>query len=123
MSTRRRSIAWTVATFAACGLALSAHAARDPMRPPLPAAGPAAARIAPVPALTAVIGSDERRVAIVNGRVVREGDTIDGLLILAVLEGGIRYSRAGTVRELLLPSTPAMKRPARTPSGGSGSGR
>jgi len=116
------------AVLACCGLALvaPAQASRDPMRPPQAAAVRAAARVEPAFQLTAVIGSDERRVAIVNGRVVRAGDTVDGALILAVFDGGIRYSRAGAARELRLAASPvraAMKRPAGAVAAGPGSDR
>lgn len=125
MSDTRAPRSGIAAAIAACALACAAPAGatRDPMRPPLPVAGPAAARSTPEPVLTAVIGSEARRVAIVDGRVVRAGDRVDGVLILAVFDGGIRYDRAGVVRELKLPAVAAAKRPAGTASAGPGRGR
>lgn len=125
MSDQRSTGTSCFAALVACGLAFAttAQAARDPMRPPMAATSRVAPRAVPAPELTAVIGSAERRVAIVNGRVVRAGDTVDGALIVAVFEGGIRYSRAGAVRELRLPDAPAVKRPARESTAGPGSGR
>jgi MSHA biogenesis protein MshK len=119
----RTFVAAAVLAAGALGCAVEAAAARDPMRPPRPVAAPAAARPVPEPVLTAIIGSDARRVAIVNGRVVRAGDRVDGADILAVLEDGIRYGRAGVARELKLPSAVAVKRPAGTDPAGAGSGR
>lgn len=123
---RRPALRFAVAVaLAAGGLALAAPAgaARDPMRPPVPAAGAKSSRSAPEPVLSAIIGSAARRVAIVDGRVVRAGDRIGGVEILAVFDDGIRYSRAGIVRELKLPAPVAMKRPAGTASAGPGSGK
>lgn len=123
MNTPRRTATRFFALLVAAGVVVPAHAARDPMRPPQAGAARGAVRVEPAPALTAVMGAGERRVAIVNGRVVRAGDTVDGALIVAVFEGGIRYSRAGAMRELRLPTGPAVKRPARDVSAGPGSGR
>lgn len=110
---------------AACALAFAptAHGTRDPMRPPLPAAERTAVRAARAPDLSAVIGSGERRVAVVNGRVVRAGDTVDGALILAVFDDGVRYSRAGVARELRLPPAATVKRPAQIGPAGPRSGK
>ena len=57
------------------------------------------------------------RVAIVNGRLVRDGDEIAGAKILEVLANGVRYSRGGRVQSLLLPGVAALAttRVARSP--------
>ena len=95
-------------------LATPAHADAlpDPMRPPRPAA----ARITPAeaaPTLTAVFATGADRRAIVNGRLVRAGDTVDGYAIEDVLDNGVRYRHAGTVRELQLPrAAGSVKKPA-----------
>jgi hypothetical protein len=49
----------------------------------------------------------EKRVAIVNGRLVRAGDTVAGARILEVLAHGVRYERAGKIQTLTLAVTPA----------------
>ena len=78
---------------------------RDPMRP---AGAPAAARPAPVYSLKLEgVIAGEKRVAIVNGRLVRAGDTIAGARIIEVLEHGVRYERAGKIQTLSLAVTPA----------------
>jgi hypothetical protein len=73
---------------------------RDPMRP---AGAPAAARPAPVYALKLEgIIAGTRRVAIINGRLVRAGETIAGARILEVFAHGVRYERAGKIHSLTL---------------------
>ncbi len=74
---------------------------RDPMRP---AGAPAAVRPAPVHTLKLEgIIAGARRVAIINGRLVRAGDTINGARILEVFAHGVRYERAGKIQTLSLP--------------------
>lgn len=83
----------------------SAQTFRDPMRPagaapaPVRAAAPAALR------LEGVIDGAER-VAIVNGRVVRAGDVVNGATVLEVLRRGVRLARAGKIQLLTLPAEP-----------------
>lgn len=43
----------------------------------------------------AILQSGERRLAIVNGKVVRAGDRVGAIQILEVNVDGVRYSRAG----------------------------
>lgn len=80
---------------------------RDPMRP---AGAPAAAASRPAPVfslkLEGVIAG-AKRVAIINGRLVRAGDTIAGAKILEVFPLGVRYERAGKIQMLTLPVTRA----------------
>ena len=80
---------------------------RDPMRP---AGAPAAAAPRPAPVYSlklegVIVGA--QRVAIINGRLVRAGDTIAGAKILEVFAQGVRYERAGKVQMLTLPVTRA----------------
>lgn len=83
----------------------SAQTFRDPMRPagvapaPMRAAVPAALR------LEGIINGAQR-VAIVSGRVVHAGDTVNGAQVLEVLPNGVRLSRAGKVQLLTLPVEP-----------------
>ena len=81
---------------------------RDPMRPAGAPAAAAASRPAPVYSLKleGVIAGTQR-VAIINGRLVRAGDTIAGAKILEVFAQGVRYERAGKVQMLTLPVTRA----------------
>jgi MSHA biogenesis protein MshK len=43
----------------------------------------------------AILHSDDRRLAIVNGKVVRAGDHVSGVRIEEILVDGVRYMRDG----------------------------
>ncbi len=92
-----------------------ADGVRDPMRPPGKA--PAAPRALAVETLKleGIIGK-EQRVAIINGRLVRAGETISGVKVLEVFANGVRIERAGKVSTLTLPEpqTNAAVRVARS---------
>ena len=100
--------------FATCLLILAAVAGRvfagelrDPMRP----AGAPAAAARPVVVQTLKLEgviAGERRVAIVNGRLVRAGDHVAGARILEVSAHGLRYERAGKIITLTLATAPAI---------------
>jgi hypothetical protein len=93
---------------ALCGSAAQGGELRDPMRPAGAATAPAAARPTTVHALKLEgVIAGERRVAIVNGRLVRAGDLIAGARILEVFAQGVRYERAGKIQTLTLATTPA----------------
>jgi MSHA biogenesis protein MshK len=68
---------------------------KDPMRPNV-VAGPAsgAPRAEPGFELTAVLVSDSRRIAVVNGRICHVGDRVNGAEIVAIEQGSIRIRRA-----------------------------
>lgn len=105
MNSRFRIIALVVLVAAAAAGRVLAGDLRDPMRP---AGAPAASRPAPVYSLKLEgVIAGEKRVAIVNGRLVRAGDTVAGARILEVLAHGVRYERAGKVQTLTLAVTPA----------------
>ena len=82
-----------------------AQAFRDPMRPAgsAPAVSVTKRAAAQSLKLEGVIASGTARVAIVNGRVVRAGDTVAGFQIVKILTDGILYTRAGREFSLLLP--------------------
>jgi hypothetical protein len=98
--------------------AAASHAAEvhDPMRP---AGAPVAARPAPVFALKleGVIAGSASNVAIVNGRLVRAGDSVAGARIIEVFATGVRYQRAGKIQTLSMPVVHANSnvRVARSP--------
>jgi MSHA biogenesis protein MshK len=96
----------------ALALAPAVAVARDPMRPPQPVARAAAPRSEPPAILSAVMGAADRRIAILNGRVVRPGDRVDGMTVERVDAGGLVYVRNGARRELKLAAVPSIKRPA-----------
>jgi hypothetical protein len=97
---------------ALCGLIAAVAAGRvfagdlrDPMRP---AGAPSAVRPAPVHSLKLEgVIAGEKRVAIVNGRLVRAGDTVAGARILEILAHAVRYERAGKIQTLTLAVTPS----------------
>ncbi len=70
---------------------------RDPTRPysrtPTPVVRPATAATFSV---TAIFVSEERRVAIVNGQHVSEGDRVDGATVVEILAHSLRLNLRGT---------------------------
>jgi len=54
----------------------------------------------------AILQSDERRLAIVNGKVVRAGDRVGSIQILEVNSDGVRYSRGGETNVAHLATKP-----------------
>jgi hypothetical protein len=94
----------TVATLlvaASLAAATPAGELRDPMRPP--GATAAAPRAAPVAALKlegVIAGAD--MVAIINGRVLRTGESIAGAKVIEISTGSVRVLRAGRLQTLEL---------------------
>jgi MSHA biogenesis protein MshK len=58
----------------------------------------------------AILQSGERRLAIVNGKVVRAGDRIGSIQILEVNSDGVRYSRGGETNVAHLTAKPMQVR-------------
>jgi hypothetical protein len=91
---------------AALLLSMSAKAAADrlvdPTRPPQ-APGTSDSRSQEAVRVEAVLRSADRDLAIVNGKIVRAGDRVDGVQIEAILADGVRYVRDGQVRVARLP--------------------
>jgi hypothetical protein len=85
----------------------AAQTFRDPMRPAGAASAMPRAAAAAVLRLEGVI-QGPMRVAIVSGRLVRAGDTVNGATILEVLPHGVRLSRAGKTQILMLPAEPEI---------------
>jgi len=97
-------------------LAGGAQTLRDPTRPPLPVAAHRDTVRDSVPRLSGIFTSGERRAAIVNGRLVHAGDSVDQLAIEAVLADGIRYRQAGVAHALYVKrANPTFKKPAAAP--------
>ena len=88
------TVLWGMATFLCTPLWAADEPLRDPTRPNL--AGPVvtAAAAAPVFKVTAIFLSERRRVAVVNGKLVAEGDTVDGGTVTAVQTGAIRIQQS-----------------------------
>jgi len=105
MSTRFRIVAVCALVAAAAAGRVFAGELRDPMRP---SGAPAAARAAPVYSLKLEgVIAGEKRVAIVNGRLVRAGDSIAGARILEVFANGVRFERGGKIQTMTLATAPA----------------
>jgi MSHA biogenesis protein MshK len=69
---------------------------RDPLRPYT--AGPASASVGPAEQgleLTAVVVGRERRIAVINGAIRREGDRFDGVTLVRIERGAVHLQRAG----------------------------
>ncbi len=71
---------------------------RDPTRPysRTPVVRPARAARAATFSVTAIFVSEERRVAIVNGQHVSEGDRVDGATVVEILAHSLRLNLRGT---------------------------
>ncbi len=88
----------------------------DPTRPayaPTKSSSPAARSADPTTArVTAVFQNGDRRVAVLDGRVVKVGDRVGDIVIQEVLADGVRYTRAGRVEVVRLPQQAAQVRSA-----------
>lgn len=79
---------------------------RDPMRPPSAPVAVISRVGAPSSLqLQAVISTGASRVAIVDGKVVRVGDKLDGAVIDEISTTSIRYTRGGKQLVASLPDT------------------
>jgi len=58
----------------------------------------------------AILQSGERRLAIINGKVVRAGDRVGSIHILEVNADGVRYSRGGETNIARLTAKPMQVR-------------
>jgi hypothetical protein len=86
--------------YAAVLLASSAQANADRLADPTrPSREPRAASdgTRQLVRVEAIFRSAERQLAIVNGKVVRAGDHVSGVLIEEILHDGVRYVRDGQV--------------------------
>jgi MSHA biogenesis protein MshK len=83
----------------------------DPTRPAnAPTKSTAVRGAEPVSLLTAVFKSGDRRVAVLDGRVVKNGDRIGDIVIQEILADSVRYTRAGRVEIARLPTQAAVVR-------------
>jgi hypothetical protein len=93
---RRFALALALALAAAATAAAQEPRLQDPMRPPAPPQAAGAEGPDTGFSLTAVLVSASRRLAVVNGRIHREGDRINGEQIVAIEPGSILIRRGGT---------------------------
>jgi hypothetical protein len=92
-------------------LAVVADDLRDPLRPPVQQQPAAANPVNVNPAdwrLASTLVADGRRVAVINGRVVAPGQSVDGARVLAVSRGEVRL-RVGDQRFTIRSSTPSIR--------------
>jgi len=98
------------------GSLAAADALRDPTRPPLIAASHAAISQEPTPILSAIIGNSGGRVAIFNGQLVRNGDSVGTYTIEAIFENRVRYRHGSLNQEVYLPLAATFKKPSTAPA-------
>lgn len=102
--TSRQSLRLLCVCFAmiTAGAVSRAEGFRDPMRPVgvAPAAAPQPVYSLKLEGVIAGV----KRVAIVNGRLVRAGDVVAGARIVEVFANGVRFERAGKTQTLTLPT-------------------
>lgn len=100
--TERLVLAMSLALIASVG---RAEELRDPTRPAR--LGPGIVMVAPgveAVRLEAILSQGDTRRAIVNGKVVREGDRVAGVQVTAILGNSIHYLRAGREHVAILPT-------------------
>lgn len=102
-----------IALLAGAALA-QAQALRDPTRPPGAAAVRGMSGLAPSGdlVLQSVLISPQRRAAIISGRVIRPGETVDGYRLIAIREGEAVLRRGDQSRTLRLYPAVDLSRPA-----------
>ena len=113
----RRAVILCALAFASCAFAplIAANDLRDPTRPPQPKTTVATAHES-APVLSAIIGTNAGRIAILNGQLVRSGGSVGTYFIETVFVDGIRYRHAGLTRDLYLPHIASFKSPSTAPA-------
>jgi MSHA biogenesis protein MshK len=100
------------------GLAAHAQTLRDPTRPP----GAAAARGAPMAegglVLQSILLSPQRKAAVISGKVIGPGESVDGYMLVGISEGEAVLKNGDKIRRLRLYPAVDMKH-QREPQGGS----
>ncbi len=89
----------------------------DPTRPPQGQRNHPTEARSPV-RVEAILHSDDRRIAIVNGKIVHAGDHVSGVRIEEILVDGVRYVRDGRSQVVRLrPAAMTVRQNARAESG------
>jgi MSHA biogenesis protein MshK len=95
-----------------------AQALRDPTRPPGVAAIKAAPGVAPGGlVLQSILISPERKAAVINGKVVGPGESIDGYMLIAIAEDVAVLKDGDRIQRLRLYPAVDMKRQKDIPGG------
>lgn len=95
----------------AAAVPAGAETLRDPTRPPGKSAvkgGPA-----PVPGglvLQSILNSPERKAAVINGKLVGPGESVDGFMLVGIAEDEAVLKNGADVRRLRLYPSVAMKK-------------
>lgn len=100
----------------------SAQTLRDPTRPP----GRSVAKDAPPASggfvLQSILNSAERKAAVINGKVVAPGESVDGFMLVGIAEDEAVLKNGSDVRRLRLYPSVAMKKYREVPGGAVESG-
>ncbi len=84
------------------GLSITASGFEDPTRPPLVRmTGSANASIGQLPILSSIVYSEKRRLAVVNGHLLGEGESKEGIAILHIAPDNVRV-RFGAAQQITL---------------------
>lgn len=89
----------------------NAGAFEDPTRPPL-AQGSASTEVTlqPLPVLSSIIYSDSRKVAVVNGHLLGEGESKEGIALLHIAPDKVRVRVGGAQQVTLTMSSGLIKK-------------
>jgi hypothetical protein len=103
--TRAILVAVAVAFLLASSIDAHADALIDPTRPAFAPgkSSPVMRSVDPVSRVTAVFVTGQRRVAVIDGQVVKAGDRIGDIVIEEILADGVRFTRGGRVEVARLP--------------------
>jgi MSHA biogenesis protein MshK len=99
------------ALYAACfslvqlSMTAAADELNDPTRPPLLSHPVAKAAPVAVQRLTAVLFSEDRRVAVIDGHVLREGDRVGNAIIKQITNDSVTLNRTGRTEVMRLPKS------------------
>ena len=81
---------------------------KDPTQPPTaqrpraPSSNPAAAPKLKLPVLSSILTSNERKLAVINGKLVREGDLVAGMRVVQVAKDEVQLKSSKQARALVL---------------------
>jgi hypothetical protein len=77
----------------------------DPMRPASSVDASVAATAAGQIRVEAIVNDGDRKIAIVNGHVVREGDRVGDATVESISSGAVRFNRGGHSELIALPTS------------------
>lgn len=101
---------FAISTFIAIGASLVGGVAAadqlfDPMRPANSVDASVAATASGQLRVEAIVNDGDRKIAIVNGRVVREGDRVGDATVESISSGAVRFNRGGRSELVSLPTS------------------